>query len=239
MKDPLLTSLRRQLKAEAPVLPAKPAVRPNAPAQPEPALTDSELFAQATKGARRIETAPPAPATPRKPLRPDAATLLRRARAEGEHERDDTPLSDTVALQQGIAPEAFLSYKRTGVQDRQFDQLKAGKLPWRHAVDLHGCTLEQAREALLQLMDEARRDAINVVKVVHGKGHVNGQALLKTAVNGWLRQMPDVLAFASADARNGGNGAVLVLLRRPRREPDADPQAAPQSCGSMDKIPPL
>lgn len=219
MKDPLLTSLRRQLKAEAPV---KPAARPATPAQPEPALSDAERFAQATKGVRRIKADTPAVHAPRTPSRPDAATLLRRARAEGEREREDVPLSDTVALQQGIAPEAFLSYKRSGVQDRQFDQLKIGKLPWRHAVDLHGCTLEQAREALLQLVDEARRDGITVVKVVHGKGHVNGQALLKTAVNGWLRQMPDVLAFASADARNGGNGAVLVLLRRPRRDPNAN-----------------
>lgn len=233
MKDPLLTSLRRQLKAEAPVVPAKPAARPASPAQPDPALTDTELFAQATKGARRIAAPPPPPSPARKPVRPDAATLLRRARAEGETEREDVPLSDTVALQQGIAPEATLSYKRSGVQDRQFDQLKAGKLPWRHAVDLHGCTLEQAREALLQLMDEARREGITVVKVVHGKGHVNGQALLKTAVNGWLRQMPDVLAFASADARNGGNGAVLVLLRRPRRDPDAE------AGSGLDKMPAL
>ena len=63
---------------------------------------------------------------------------------------------------------------------------------------------------------QARAEGIQVVKVVHGKGHINGQALLKTAVNGWLRQMPEVLAFSSADARNGGTGAVMVLLKRPR-----------------------
>lgn len=216
MKDPLLTSLRRQLKAEAPTVPAPKAAQVSVPARPEPEVSDEELFAQATKGARRMATPPPAPVAPRKPAKPDAATLLRRARAEGEAERDDIPLSDTVALQQGISPEASLAFKRPGVQDRQFDQLKAGKLPWRHAVDLHGCTLEQAREAVLQLLAEARREQINVVRIVHGKGHVNGQALLKTAVNGWLRQLPDVLAFASADARNGGTGAVLVLLRRAR-----------------------
>lgn len=216
MKDPLLTSLRRQLKAEAPAVPVPKAAKASVPARPSPEISDEELFAQATKGARRIDAPPPAPAAPRKPAKPDAATLLRRARAEGEAERDDIPLSDTVALQQGCSPEASLAFKRPGLQDRQFDQLKAGKLPWRHAVDLHGCTLEQAREAVLQLLAEARREQINVVRIVHGKGHVNGQALLKTAVNGWLRQLPDVLAFASADARNGGTGAVLVLLRRAR-----------------------
>lgn len=215
MKDPLLTSLRRQLKAEAPAVPAVKQASVSVPARVEPELSDEELFARATRGARRIEAATPPPRAV-KPRKPDAMTLLRRAQAEGGDEREQVPLSDTVALQAGVAPEAVLSFKRNGVQERQLEQLKAGKLPWRHAVDLHGCTLEQAREAVLQLLDEARRDGIQVVKIVHGKGQVNGQALLKTAVSGWLRQLPNVLAYVSASARDGGTGAVLVLLKRPR-----------------------
>ncbi len=216
MKDPLLTALRRQIKAEAPAAPtAKPATV-SVKARPEPELSDEELFAQATKGARRMETATPPPPRAARPRKPDAMTLLRRAQAEGQEERDQVALSDTVALQQGIAPEALLSFKRNGVQERQFDRLKSGQLPWKAAVDLHGCNLEQAREAVLQLLDEAARDGVQVAKIVHGKGQVNGQALLKTAVNGWLRQLQPVLAFASAPPRDGGNGAVLVLLRRQR-----------------------
>lgn len=213
MKDPQLTALRRQLKADAPVLPKQPVAAP-APVE-VPVLSDDALFAEATRGARRLQADAP-PARPVRPRKPDALTLQRRAHAEGGDERAAVALSDTVALLQGVAPEAYLAFKRVGVQERQFEQLKAGKLPWRHAVDLHGCTLDQAREAILQLFDEAQREQITVVKVVHGKGHVNGQALLKTAVNGWLRQLTPVLAFCSADARNGGTGAVLVLLRRPR-----------------------
>lgn len=216
MKDPLLTTLRRQLKAEAPVVPAVKTAAVSVPARAEPELSDEELFARATRGARRMDAAVPPPSRPTRPRKPDAMTLLRRALAEGGDEREQVPLSDTVALQAGVAPEAVLSFKRNGVQERQLEQLKAGKLPWRHAVDLHGCTLEQAREAVLQLLDEARRDGITVVKIVHGKGQVNGQALLKTAVSGWLRQLPGVLAYVSASPRDGGTGAVLVLLKRPR-----------------------
>ncbi|PQA43365.1 Smr/MutS family protein [Amnimonas aquatica] len=224
MKDPLLTSLRRQLKAEAPVVPAAKPATASVPARPEPELSDEALFAQATKGAKRMETAAPPPRA-QKPRKPDAMTLLRRAQAEGEDERTQVPLSDTVALQTGIAPEAVLAFKRNGVQDKQFERLKAGQLVWKAAVDLHGCTLEQAREAVLQLLDEAAREGVQVAKVVHGKGQVNGQALLKTAVNGWLRQLPPVLAFASAPPRDGGTGAVLVLLRRQRETgtPDDHP----------------
>lgn len=53
-----------------------------------------------------------------------------------------------------------------------------------------------------------------MVKIVHGKGAHTGQTLLKTYVNGWLPQLPDVLAFVSALPRDGGAGAVYVLLRR-------------------------
>lgn len=217
MKDPQLTALKRQLKAEAP-LPAVKVAKPVQAPEPEPELDDATLFAQATRGARKLTTAAAAPARPQRPKKPDALTLLKRARAEGDPERENIALSDTVALQQGVAPEATLSFKRNGVQDRQLDKLKAGLLPWKHAVDLHGCTLEQAREAVLQLMAEARAEGITVVKIVHGKGQINGQAMLKTAVNGWLRQLTEVLAFVSADPRHGGTGAVMVLLRRPRED---------------------
>ncbi|MFX5839774.1 hypothetical protein ABTE60_20910, partial [Acinetobacter baumannii] len=78
MKDPLLTSLRRQLKAEAPVVPAAKPATASIPARPEPELSDEALFAQATKGAKRMETAAPPPRA-QKPRKPDAMTLLRRA----------------------------------------------------------------------------------------------------------------------------------------------------------------
>jgi len=217
MKDPQLTALKRQLKAEAP-LPAPKLVKSVPAREPEPELDDQALFEQATRGARKLSVDSAVPARPARPKKPDALTHLKRARAEGDAERENIALSDTVALLQGVSPEAALSFKRNGVQERQLDKLKAGLLPWKHAVDLHGCTLEQAREALLQLLAEAKAEGITVVKIVHGKGQINGQAMLKTAVNGWLRQMPDVLAFVSADPRHGGTGAVMVLLRRPRED---------------------
>lgn len=216
MKDPVLTQLRRQLKTEAPATLAKPGpARTAAVADDTAELDDQALFARATRGAQRLHAPPPPPRPARRP-RPDEATLLRRQVAEGMDEREQAALSDMAALMQPVAAEAVLAFMRPGVQRRQFDKLRSGQLPWRHAVDLHGCTLEQAREAVLQLLDEAARDQIQVVKIVHGKGLNNGHALLKTAVNGWLRQLPSVIAFASADARNGGTGAVLVLLRRER-----------------------
>lgn len=174
-----------------------------------------DLFQQAMQGVTPIIQETPLSTAPtrRRPAKPDAQTLARRAAALGQDGSlaGATALSDTQALLNPVASEAFLSFRQGTLQHRVFDQLKTGQLRWYEAVDLHGCTIEQARTAVLQLIDIARGANQNVVKIVHGKGP---QAILKTCVNGWLRQHREVLAFVSATPEQGGTGAVLVLLKR-------------------------
>jgi len=59
---------------------------------------------------------------------------------------------------------------------------------------------------------------VRCVRVVHGKasGASDKPALLKSRVNSWLRQHPEVLGFASCQPRHGGTGAVYVLLKKPQ-----------------------
>lgn len=217
--DPLLSALKRQLKAEktAALVAAKPA------AAKTPELSEQALLEKALKGVRPLRKPAAMPPEAGKPAKPSAQALQARAHAEGAGDTPDTALSDMAALMHPIAPEALLRFKRDGVQLRQLDQLKQGKLPWRAAVDLHGCTLDEARSAVTELILHSQREGLSVVKVVHGKGSTNGLATLKTAVNGWLKQIPEVLAFVSAPARDGGNGAVLILLKR-NREAQKDPR---------------
>jgi DNA-nicking Smr family endonuclease len=56
--------------------------------------------------------------------------------------------------------------------------------------------------------------------VIHGKGlgSAGGQPVLKAKVRGWLAQRDEVLAFCQARAKDGGSGALMVLLR-PARKP--------------------
>jgi DNA-nicking Smr family endonuclease len=53
------------------------------------------------------------------------------------------------------------------------------------------------------------------VRIVHGKGNGSPQRLpvLKVKVSHWLQQWDSVLAFCTAHPRNGGTGAVYVLLK--------------------------
>jgi DNA-nicking Smr family endonuclease len=176
------------------------------------------LFRNATQGAKQIiqEARPPQTTTPKLlKAKANATVLARRAAAIGTEGASIDGISDTKALLNPVASEATLSFRQKTLQHGVFEQLKAGHLRWVHAVDLHGCTTEQARAAVLEIIKVAQSDpeALSplVIKIVHGKGI---EATLKTYVNSWLRQHPEVMGFISAPTNQGGTGAVLVLLKR-------------------------
>lgn len=177
---------------------------------------DKVLFMQAMHGVNPLEDKNVRSPVSSKKTKPDAATLSKRAAAQGGDETDlGAGLSDMQALLNPVAGEAYLSYKHPTLQNKIFDQLKKGQFRWYDAVDIHGCTIEEARVAMTQLLSQAKANNETVVKIVHGKGQ---EAILKTCVNGWLRQIPEVLAFCSAPPKDGGNGAVLVLLKKRKAE---------------------
>lgn len=183
-------------------------------------LDDADFFKTALGGVTKLDNGNIAKIE-RSDLRkkPDAKTLAKRAAAEGAFEINDAELSDTQAILNPVASQAALSYRIATLQHKVFEDLKAGNLRWFEAVDLHGCTVEEARSAVLQIIQMAKDENQNVIKIVHGKGP---EAILKTYVNGWLRQHRDVLAFVSAPEKQGGTGAVLVLLKRAERNPKSN-----------------
>ena len=177
---------------------------------------DKVLFMQAMAGVTPIESNNTISEVKNKPAKPDASTLSKRAAAQGADEASlGTGLSDMQALLNPVSGESYLIYKQPTLQNKVFNQLKQGKLRWYDAVDIHGSSIDDAREAVTTLLSQAKQNGENVVKIVHGKGT---DAVLKTCVNGWLRQIPEVLAFCSAPPKDGGNGAVLVLLKREKNK---------------------
>ena len=188
---------------------------PKAPAQQEPE-DDFDLFQKSMQGVKKMDTSNIAKIEKDKKKKIDAQTLAKRAAASGPMQTDHAELSDTQAMLNPVASQATLSYRIGTLQHKVFEDLKAGNLRWFEAVDLHGCTVEDARAAVLQIIQMAKDENQNVIKIVHGKGP---EAILKTYVNGWLRQHRDVLAFVSAPEKQGGTGAVLVLLKRAEKNP--------------------
>ncbi|WP_331712932.1 Smr/MutS family protein [Legionella spiritensis] len=116
-----------------------------------------------------------------------------------------------------VQPQTILSYASHGIPAKRFRELKAGQIRWQARLDLHGLTIETARETLPGFIVQQYEKAHRCVLIIHGKGSHHGEPpILKNLVNHWLRQIPVVLAFHSAQPRDGGTGALYVLLKRRR-----------------------
>lgn len=116
-----------------------------------------------------------------------------------------------------VGAETPLSWCQHGIPRKRFSELKQGKIAWDSKLDMHGLRTDDAAQTLLDFI--LRHQALDhrCLLIVHGKGnHRNEAPVLKNLVNHWLQQIPQVLAFHSAIPREGGNGALYVLLKRNR-----------------------
>ena len=119
-------------------------------------------------------------------------------------------------VEENIAFGDNLVFQRPNVPRSVMRQLRRGKFPAKEEIDLHGLTVPEARETLRDFIAQSSRSGIKCIRVVHGKGLGSGSRgpILKSKVNRWLRQWDEVLAFCSTPARDGGTGAVYVLLQQ-------------------------
>jgi DNA-nicking Smr family endonuclease len=123
-------------------------------------------------------------------------------------------LSDEVDVESLLLTDDGLSFRRPGIGPDVPARLRRGHWALQAELDLHGLTREAARAALVAFVREACRRGQRCVRVVHGKGHGSPgrQPVLKNKVQRWLAQRSEVIAFAQAQAAQGGAGALLVLL---------------------------
>lgn len=112
-----------------------------------------------------------------------------------------------------------LEFKRPGLQHGVFRKLKQGRYTVDARLDLHRMTVEQAREEVFGFIREAQQYDLRSLMIVHGRGSHSrsGPAILKSHVNQWLPEFEEVQAFVSAQPRDGGVGAVYVLLKKTTR----------------------
>ena len=109
-----------------------------------------------------------------------------------------------------------------GLDSKIFQQLKAGRLSAEGHLDLHGQNADQAYDSLLFFMRESYLAGRRAVIVVPGRGKnsPNGLSVLRQEIQSWLTREPlrrIVLAFCTAQPRDGGTGALYVLLRKIRK----------------------
>ena len=168
---------------------------------PAPARGDRLLWREATGSVTplRGRSAPVSPASVSPPL---AAAGERHA---GEHVRPP-PLDHF-----------------SGIDRANAERLKRGLHPIDARLDLHGKTEAEAHHALAAFIHSSSEAGRRCVLVITGRGlGPSGPGVLKSAVPRWLEEAGlrrKILAIAPAQPRDGGAGALYLLLRRHRADP--------------------
>ncbi len=178
---------------------------------------DLRLWQQVTRNAtplagRRPAPAPdpgPDPAAPQRPLDPAPNPPPSRPAGRDSARPDHAPASP--ATRRGDA---------AGIDRRTHDRFRRGRMDLEGRLDLHGMTRERAHQALTVFLHRAHERGARCVLVVTGKGTGReGGGVLRRDVPHWLGQdglRRIVLATARAQPRDGGEGALYILLRRRR-----------------------
>ena len=150
---------------------------------------------------------PPEPAPPPPPARP-APPGQRPAAAP----RPPAPPAGPKRLRSGDL---------TGIDGHRADRLRRGKEAIEGRLDLHGMRQVEAHDALIGFIASAHRAGKKTLLVITGKGSFsNGDSVLRANVPLWLNEAPlrdKILAITPAHPRDGGSGALYIVLKR-RRE---------------------
>ncbi len=197
-------------KAKAP--PPPPAARKE---KEKPLDEESALFLEAIGEVAPVRSVkarvgPPEP--------PTAAQL----RAPNEEAESLARLAELVSGQGEfdiVDSDSFIEGAVQGFDQGVMRKLRAGEFSTQATLDLHGFNREQARGELEGFIQKARIAGHRCVLVVTGRGlnSVDQVPVLKAGVQQWLtrgRAAKQVLGFCTAKPKDGGAGAVYVLLRR-------------------------
>jgi DNA-nicking Smr family endonuclease len=109
-----------------------------------------------------------------------------------------------------------------GIERRHKQRLARGieRIAWR--LDLHGKTQSEAHAALLNFLRRAQAEGAKFALVITGKGAGawaadRDRGVLRRQVPLWLKQSEFrscVIAFETAHAAHGGEGALYIHVRR-------------------------
>jgi DNA-nicking Smr family endonuclease len=205
-----------RLLDEAGIHPGPPAQKPFATAPAEPRkeeASDEVLFSQAMEDVTRASWKHNPPASPPSP----PLAVLHDSDSE-DRRLMEAAVEGTPAMEVPDHPEYIEGW--IGVAGRRFlPNLRNGLYSIQGQIDLHGLSREEARRRVEEFIVQGSRFRSCCVKIIHGRGinSPNDTAVLKESLQRWLstrRMSRHVVAYASAPLKDGGVGAVYVLLRR-------------------------
>ncbi len=186
-----------------------------------PSSDDIGLWRRAMRDVIPLRGRPeyPLPNPPLPGLDPGIAGEARAGVNAGESEalRIDTPIASKPSRPNPVRlvpPPPLDTF--AGLDRASAERLRRGRLPIEARLDLHGMTQAEAHRALNGFVTGSRSLGRRVVLVITGHGRISG-GVLKEAVPRWLNEpglRPHLLAIARAQPRDGGAGALYLLLRK-------------------------
>jgi DNA-nicking Smr family endonuclease len=173
------------------------------------AIDDGELFRAAMRGVKPLAAIKPLAVKPPKPL----------AKTAPPPKRSAVPGVKPVPAMPVAKPDPPLEIGGLADIDRaSFEKLKRGQMAIEARLDLHGQTQDEAHRALSAFIARAQASGRRLALVITGKGR-EGKGVLRESVPRWLSEPAlrnRVLAITQAQPRDGGAGALYVLLRKIR-----------------------
>ncbi len=135
-----------------------------------------------------------------------------------------TPPSKTTKPQEPLLvfsnEAARLSGYAKGVDNKLKRALMRGEVTFTARLDLHGYLEGDAWLELMDFLHAAADTGHRCVLVIHGKGKgygpKNDMGVIKAQMAVWVAAHPKVLAFHTAQPKDGGSGAMYVYLRKNR-----------------------
>ena len=179
--------------------------RQSGPLRPE----DRALWAHVTHNVTPLtgKQAAPSDLTDRRENEDQSQCIKPRTQRLAEPPKTTTP---HLSYAHGQAP---------SLEKRTKMRLRRGQVTIEARLDLHGMTQSEAHDRVYRFLEAARNNSLRTVLVITGKGlRRDGQiGVLRGAVPRWLNEPPLrdwIKAFDHAAPRDGGEGALYILLRR-------------------------
>ena len=128
--------------------------------------------------------------------------------------------------------ETFLFYEEKGeeklLEKNTLRKIKKGKLKIQSKLDLHGFTVEESKEKVAEFILKNYEYKKRLLLIITGKGKRlgvsegwKGTGKLKKNVPIWLSSVQlskYILWFDSARPENGGEGALMIYLKKSKNE---------------------
>lgn len=195
--------------------PAAPAPPPREKPRKENLSEDARLFLESVGAVAPVKVSP----TRVGPPPPRTASDVRIPTEEAESLAALADLVSSTGEFDLADSTEFIEGAVQGFDERVMRKLRAGDFSTQARVDLHGLTRDDAKLELERFITASRTAGHRCVLVVTGRGlHSEDQVpVIKQGAQQWLtrgRLAKAVLAFCSARPKDGGTGAIYVLLRR-------------------------